>query len=76
MKGAAQTLDPAADAISYRLPMTVTELIIRWNRDSHFLCPRCGITLEREFTAYCDRCGQCLNWKQYKRAKQIFPQGK
>ncbi len=27
-----------------------------------------GTTMEREFTHYCDRCGQCLSWKYYKKA--------
>ena len=34
----------------------------------HYICPRCGITMEREFMSYCDRCGQCLGWKHYKKA--------
>lgn len=29
---------------------------------SYFLCPKCGILLEREFVRYCDGCGQKLNW--------------
>ena len=38
-----------------------------------FICPSCHVTLEREFMAYCDRCGQCLDWKNYRSAKVIFP---
>lgn len=29
------------------------------------VCPKCGITLEREYQPFCDRCGQCLNWKSF-----------
>lgn len=37
------------------------------------VCPRCHITLEREFLAYCDRCGQHLGWKGYRNAKIVYP---
>ena len=54
-------------AESYRLPMPVTH--VRKYRDTaYYICPRCKITIEREFMAYCDRCGQCLDWKTYKTA--------
>ena len=29
------------------------------------ICPRCGSSLEREYQAYCDRCGQCLAWQHF-----------
>ena len=61
---------------SFRDPMPVTQ--IRSFRYAHLLghgdypvCPRCGITLEREYQAYCDRCGQCLNWKEFSKAVVI-----
>ena len=28
----------------------------------YYICPKCGILLEREFMSYCDHCGQKLNW--------------
>ena len=45
----------------YRLPRPITEY--RLNRSFHgdqafYYCPRCDITLDREFQACCDRCGQ------------------
>ncbi len=61
-----------ASAESYRLPMLVTELDVYKNLDSYYVCPRCRIPLEREFVAYCDRCGQCLNWAEYKKARLVF----
>ena len=42
----------------YRLPMCVKEF-----RRGFPVCPRCKRTIEREYQAYCDRCGQCLKWK-------------
>ena len=54
----------------YRIPMQVTHLV-KFRASAYFLCPRCNVTLEREFAAYCDRCGQCLNWKDYKKAVVI-----
>ena len=29
---------------------------------SYYICPKCGILLEREFVHYCDECGQKLDW--------------
>lgn len=62
--------------ISYRAPMPVTELMAfetRQRKDYYYVCPRCRITLEREFVAYCDRCGQHLGWKGYKKVKVVRP---
>lgn len=62
--------------VSYRSPMPVTELMAfeTWQRkDYYYVCPRCGITMEREFMAYCDRCGQHLDWKGYKKVKIVYP---
>ncbi len=62
---------PEADLLSYRTPMAVAELKIFWNQNAFYVCPKCQTTLEREFQAYCDRCGQCLDWKGYKKAQRI-----
>ncbi len=63
------------DPASYRVPMLVRELNIFWNRDSYYACPRCRISLSREFMSYCDSCGQCLDWSAHHRARitYIFP---
>ena len=61
---------------SYRFAMSVTELMVfeTWQmKDYYYICPRCGITLEREFMAHCDRCGQCLDWMEYKKVKIVRP---
>ena len=63
-------------ALSYRHGMRVQELMVfrSWRPETSFyLCPRCGITLEREFVKYCDRCGQCLDWTMRAQAKVVYP---
>lgn len=34
-------------------------------------CPDCNRPLEREYQAYCDRCGRRLSWHQYSYAEKI-----
>ena len=36
-----------------------------------YVCPVCHVTLEREFMACCDRCGQLLDWRKYREARVI-----
>lgn len=61
---------------SYRIPMEVDELRVFRScsgvYDGYYVCSRCKITIEREFMSYCDRCGQKLNWKNYKKAKRVY----
>lgn len=52
------------DARSYRTPMNIHEKQVIANC-SFAVCPRCKITLEREYQNYCDRCGQALKWQGY-----------
>ena len=61
--------------LSYRQPMPVTAAM--YFPDCHPpvmfpLCPRCHITMEREYQSYCDRCGQQLAWEQYGRRTRII----
>lgn len=51
-----------AEAISYRLPRPVTEIVQYASGACHPICPRCNIPMEREYMNFCDRCGQKLNW--------------
>ena len=37
------------------------------------VCPNCGITIEREYQVYCDRCGQRLSWDEFERAAALLP---
>ena len=59
-----------ATAESYRTPLQVTQLRT-YRSAAYYLCPRCNVTIEREFMAYCDRCGQCLDWRSSKKATVI-----
>lgn len=61
--------------LSYRLPMPVTQLKVFTacqGRPAYYVCPRCGCTMEREFMAFCDRCGQRLDWRGYRRVEIIY----
>ena len=49
-------------AITYRIPLLVTERQIFASGDSYPVCPRCACTIEREYMYFCDRCGQKLAW--------------
>lgn len=52
--------------LAYRKPMKVAE--IRELSNSYFaVCPRCQMTLECEYQAFCDRCGQRLNWRGFRK---------
>ena len=62
--------------LSFRLPMRVSEYMILPDNiqgTAYYVCPRCHITLEREFQAFCDRCGQRLDWDHYEEAILIPP---
>ena len=56
-------------APTYRLPKKVTEIYAFPTMCSYALCPRCKITLEREYQRFCDRCGQRLDWSKYDEAE-------
>lgn len=57
------------EAVSYRIPLPVTEITEYWSGDRYPLCPRCGRSLEREYMGFCDRCGQRLGWSMLQFAK-------
>ena len=67
-------LDAAHGAEAFRRPLSITEMWVG-RRERFYICPRCRVTLEREFMSYCDRCGQCLDWKQYRRASIVRMEG-
>ena len=60
-------------AVSYRVPLPVTQICEFVNGDCYPVCPRCTETLDREYMSYCDRCGQCLNWQWIDFAQIISP---
>lgn len=55
----------ARDKLGFRQPMLVTAV-----RAQYPVCPRCLSTVDRDFQAFCDRCGQKLAWEQYSRSKE------
>ena len=59
--------------LSYRVPMMVRDTILFRhfpNPDIYYHCPRCQRLLDREFMADCDCCGQCLDWRDYRKARR------
>lgn len=63
--------------LSYRMGMRVTEVMVfdssMCGKTGYYVCPRCKVTMEREFVSFCDRCGQRLDWNGYRRARVIYP---
>ena len=62
--------------ITYRIPMAVNGVfVLRHFPEDHvyYRCPRCQQLLEREYVAYCSRCGQCLEWHSKRNIKQSSP---
>ena len=65
--------------MTYRAPMMVKDMVAFYHfpeDDVYYRCPRCQQLLAREFMAYCDRCGQCLDWSEYRKAKRTYHQPK
>lgn len=58
-------------AVSYRLALPVTEVLLLPSGDSYSVCPRCNSSLDREYMRYCDRCGQHLAWELLNHARII-----
>jgi len=57
----------------YRVPMRIMEGLLLPD-GVYYRCPRCRCTLDREHMAFCDRCGQRLDWKECGRAKISRPE--
>ena len=63
-------------SVGYRLKMPISEVMVfrtHFGETGFYVCPRCKLTLDREFVSFCDRCGQHLDWKDYRKAKLIYP---
>ena len=61
--------------MTYRMPMMVQDvLVFRRFPENHiyYRCPRCQKLLERDFMAYCSGCGQCLDWRDYRKARRTY----
>ena len=54
--------------LSFRQPMAVLQVRCFQQQGRavvYPVCPRCGITMEREYQHFCDRCGQQLDWSAF-----------
>lgn len=52
-------------AASYRIALPVTQMVQYSFRETCYpLCPRCKRGMDREYTSFCDRCGQKLSWRK------------
>lgn len=65
----------AENAIRYRIPMEVKQIVKFPDGNSYPVCPHCKYTVERECMRFCDRCGQKLGWNKLKNALVISPLG-
>ena len=57
----------------YRMKMPVTEVMLFPDGNGYYVCPRCHVTMEREFMHFCDRCGQHLPAKRSPGVKKQQP---
>lgn len=60
-------LDSINEKLSYRQPERVAEIFVTDEKEAFPVCPRCKVSMEREFMSYCDRCGQKLDWRSFPR---------
>ncbi len=63
------------EALRRAQPLPVVRRMAFLSSDGYSLfpiCPACNCTFDRDFQAYCDHCGQCLDWSHYEDAHIIF----
>ena len=60
------------ETVTYRVSLPVTK-VVAYTNDTYPVCPRCAISLNREYMSFCDRCGQKLNWGLFDHAKVVHP---
>jgi len=59
--------------LSFRRPMAVTEVVYHSRSGNSFpRCPRCRLTMEREYMHFCDRCGQKLDWSSFQHSTIVL----
>ena len=59
------------EELHYRKPMHVSEIMVfsmSHGKTGFAICPRCKLTMEYEYTPFCGRCGQRLDWSLYRYA--------
>ena len=52
--------------LAFRTPMCVTKIRMYSSDGAYPVCPKCDVSMEREYQRFCDRCGQRLDWKSYR----------
>lgn len=55
----------ATCAKSYRLPLSVKHIKRDPDGKRHAVCPRCGMLFDHTDGAYCEHCGQKLDWNSF-----------
>ena len=65
--------DVLEDAFTYQIPKEVAQIMKQHNGESYPVCPRCKMTIEREYMSFCDRCGQKLGWTNLEDAVFVYP---
>ena len=58
--------------LRYRIPKRVTHVRVFWNNHGYYVCPGCNASLDREYMAFCNCCGQRLTWFFCERAVPIY----
>lgn len=58
-------------AISYRVPMPITQVVKSYDGFFDSLCPRCQSILPYEYIRYCPLCGQRLWWLFLDEAEEL-----
>ena len=59
-------------AISYRVPMPIMQVIKSYDGFFDSLCPRCRGILPYEYIRYCPLCGQRLYWGFLEDAEELM----
>ncbi len=62
----------STSAKSYRRPMLVSQIRVFKTLGAYPVCPRCHISLGREYQRFCDRCGQRLCWDNYAKSLVVI----
>ena len=65
------------ETVAYRTPMRVKAVrafyTLYGGLTTYPVCPRCRKTMEREYQAYCENCGQALGWKDFHKGVILLP---
>lgn len=57
--------------LAYRRKISVKHIRVMPDGTLYFLCPRCALHIEREYTEFCVGCGQRLGWSMLYNAVEL-----